>query len=284
MKINEIISDLSNANFTKKDLKSPLYYPGSKRRFVKNYQKEFPQTIDGWYYEPFLGGGSVLFYLAPNKAIVGDLSEELVNFYRVVRDDLFGFLREVANFKNTKEVYYKVRAWDRDENYKKLSDIKRAARFYYLNQTSYAGLLRVNKAGEMNAPYGYRDKEFVPDLRVLVNVSRYLKKNNVKAANKDYKKLLSTTRRGDFVFLDPPIINNNDLNDKYFRFKDYENLSSEVKKLNDKGVKFLLTTENDKNVRNLFLDYNIIDYNDTRNIAYKEGSRTGYKNICVKNY
>lgn len=283
----EIISvyeSIENIKTTDRDLKSPLYYAGGKTNFVKKYREAFPEKIEGKYYEPFLGGGGVFFHLHPKKAIVSDLSDELMNFYKVVKNNLFEMLFQLLRFKNEKDVYYEVRDWDREENYMERSDIERAARFYFLNQTSYAGLMRVNQKGWMNAPFGYRDKEFYADVRVLTAVSSYLNKRNITLRTADYKDALKRVRKGDFVFLDPPLIGDQGLTRRKFTFADYEELAKIVDELNEKGVKFLLVTENSKNIRNLFLNYEITEYDDVRYISYNKDKRTGFKNIYIKNY
>ena len=279
-----VYESIENIKTTNKDLKSPLYYPGGKTSFVKKYREAFPEKIEGRYYEPFLGGGGVLFNLHPKKATVSDLSDELMNFYKVVKDNLLELLFQLLRFKNEKDVYYEVRNWDREENYMDRSDIERAARFYFLNQTSYAGLMRVNRKGQMNAPFGYRDKEFTGDVRVLVAVSEYLNKKNITIKTADYKDTLKKVRKGDFVFLDPPLVGDRGLTKKDFTFSDYEELAKIVDELNEKGAKFLLVTENSKNIRNLFLNYEITEYDDVRYISYNKDKRTGFKNIYVKNY
>lgn len=279
-----IYESIENIKVTNRDLKSPLYYAGGKTSFVKRYREAFPEKIEGRYYEPFLGGGGVLFNLHPKKATVSDLSDELMNFYRVVKENLFELFFELLAFKNEKNAYYEVRNWDRENDYMELSNIERAARFYFLNQTSYAGLMRVNQKGQMNAPFGYRDKEFYADVRVLTAVSSYLNKRNITLRTADYKDALKRVRKGDFVFLDPPLIGDQGLTRRKFTFADYEELAKIVDELNEKGVKFLLVTENSKNIRNLFLNYEITEYDDVRYISYNKDKRTGFKNIFIKNY
>ena len=226
----------------------------------------------------------MFFHLHPKKAIVSDLSDELMNFYKVVKNNLFEMLFQLLRFKNEKDVYYEVRDWDREENYMERSDIERAARFYFLNQTSYAGLMRVNQKGGMNAPFGYRDKEFTGDVRVLTAVSEYLNKRNITIKTADYRDALKRVKKGDFVFLDPPLIGDQGLTRKKFTFSDYEELAKIVEKKKKKGAKFLLVTENSKNIRNLFLNYEITEYDDVRYISYNKDKRTGFKNIYIKNY
>ena len=64
-----------------------LKWVGGKRQLLKDIGKYIPSQYST-YYEPFLGGGAVLFALQPNKAVVNDINEELINVYTVIRDHL----------------------------------------------------------------------------------------------------------------------------------------------------------------------------------------------------
>ena len=57
---------------------------GGKRQLLPEIKKYIPKKFTT-YYEPFMGGGAVLFELQPNKAIVNDVNEELINLYTVIK-------------------------------------------------------------------------------------------------------------------------------------------------------------------------------------------------------
>ena len=67
-------------------LVSPVVkWVGGKRQLLQDISKYIPDTYST-YYEPFVGGGAVLFHLQPRKAIINDINEELMNVYNVIRD------------------------------------------------------------------------------------------------------------------------------------------------------------------------------------------------------
>ena len=135
-----------------RDLKSPIKWAGGKSRFYKRNEGLFKTYYEkgNKYIEPFLGSGACLFGLAPEKAIVGDVNEELVNFYTVVKHNIQELVFELSYYENTPEFYYMIRGWDRDPSYNSLGPIQKAARFYYINRMGYNGLYRVNSSGENN--------------------------------------------------------------------------------------------------------------------------------------
>ncbi|NES66744.1 MAG: DNA adenine methylase, partial [Okeania sp. SIO2D1] len=94
------------------------------------------------YYEPFIGGGALLFELQPTRAVINDLNRELINCYEVVRDSLDDLIVELKKHqeKNSSDYYYDMRNLDRMSEYNSLSAVERAARIIYLNKTCYNGL------------------------------------------------------------------------------------------------------------------------------------------------
>ena len=132
--------------------KMPLCYPfvkwaGGKTQLLQQLYSLAPSEFDR-YFEPFLGGGALYFYLISDKnrrftAYLSDINSELINSYIAVKDNvenLIKFLKrhEIEYKKAPKEYYYKLRNTDKLSNY-----TQRAARFIALNRTCYNGLYRV---------------------------------------------------------------------------------------------------------------------------------------------
>ena len=129
-------------------------WAGGKRQLLSQIIKYVPEVFST-YFEPFLGGGAVLFELQPEKAVVNDISSELINIYQVIKDNAEELIEDLKKHQNNKEYYYELRRQDRDRmKYERFSPVQRASRMIYLNKTCYNGLFRVNKAGEFNTPFG----------------------------------------------------------------------------------------------------------------------------------
>ena len=141
-----------NENITKPCLR----WAGGKTWLIKYLPQIIGNISFENYHEPFLGGASIFLSIRPQKqAFLSDLNEELIKTYIALRDTPHDVIRVLYTYSNDRDSYYKIR------NEQPQDEITRAARFIYLNQTSYNGIYRVNLNGEYNVPYGFRKKEFL---------------------------------------------------------------------------------------------------------------------------
>jgi DNA adenine methylase len=163
-------------------MESFLRWAGGKNWFVKHLHKYLPKNGFNDYHEPFLGGGSIFFSLQTKISYLSDLNEDLTKTYTEIRDNVEDVIKELKRFKNTEDFYYLIR----DER-KKPYATQEAAKFIFLNQTSFNGIFRVNLNGKYNVPYGFRTKDFFqPDN--LRHASSALK--NAKIFASDFTKIL----------------------------------------------------------------------------------------------
>lgn len=186
-------------------IKPMLSWPGSKRDEIDDIKPYVPD-FEGKYIEPFLGSGALFFELKPKRALLSDANSELISFYGAVRDGhrrLHGELTRLeseyaaADEDGKKAMYRHARDI---VNGKVTGDMSEAAAFFIVNKTSYSGLIRRNRRGEYNVPWG-REKMFhAADVTALH--ARALR--DVELLCCDYSDALSRCEPGDFVFLDPP--------------------------------------------------------------------------------
>ena len=152
-----------------------LKWAGGKSQLLESIRAQIPEHYNT-YYEPFLGGGAVLFKLQPGTAYINDANTELMRVYEVIRDDVENLIAVLSTYTNDAEFFYKVRNLDRDkENFSRLSNVERAARIIYLNKTCFNGLYRVNNAGEFNTPFGNYKNPNIVNAPTLRAVSKYLR-------------------------------------------------------------------------------------------------------------
>lgn len=203
------------------------------------------------YHEPFLGGGSIFFALAPaSQAYLSDLNTDLITVYRRVRDNPAGVAEFLGNYENTAECYYTARAA------RPSSDDELAARFIFLNHTSFNGIFRVNLKGEYNVPYGNRKHLNMPGLEWLENASARLQGAQLQA--RSFEISLGDVGEGDLVFLDPPYTvahNNNGFvkyNQHLFSFEDQRLLAKSIGEISDRGASFILTNAAHSSIEELF--------------------------------
>ena len=183
-------------------------WAGGKRQIIDKLKKYVPDEYNT-YYEPFVGGGALLFELAPKNAVINDYNKELINVYNCIKDsNKFEKMCKELNHHETEhseEYYYYIRNLDRDKNkFKRLADYKRAARTIYLNKACFNGLYRVNSNNEFNVPFGKKVKVNTYEGQNLGIVCGYLNYNNVKMMSADFEEAVSDAKEGDFIYFDPP--------------------------------------------------------------------------------
>lgn len=266
-----------------------LKWAGGKRQLLPEIKKHIPDNINT-YYEPFVGAGAVFLDLQPQTAVINDINSELINCYKVIKDNPEKLILELSNFINSEEEFYKVRNWDKEKGYEKRSDIERAARTIYLNKTCFNGLYRVNSKGHFNTPYGkYKNPSFIQEENIY-NLSKYFKSTKIQFLNKDFENVLKEAKKGDFVYLDPPYypINKTSSFTGYsqngFSEKEQIRLKSVLDVLNSKGVFFLLSNSCCDFIKNLYKNYEIIEIFAKRNINSVGNKRDSVKEVLVKNF
>lgn len=264
-------------------LKPVLKWVGGKRQLLGDIAPLVPSN-PSLYVEPFIGGAAVLLHKQPKHARINDFNEELVNVYRVVRDnpdELLNLLREHER-NDSSDYFYEVRGIDRTTAFAELTDAQKAARIIYLNKTCFNGLFRVNSAGQLNAPYGrYKHPNIVnePGIRAL---SAYLK-GDVDIRCGDYADCLVDLPKGAFVYLDPPYmpITATSAFTGYtqggFDFGEQERLRDECVKLRDAGIAFLQSNSDCDEIRDLYKGFTIRTVKAKRAINSR-GDRRGAVN------
>lgn len=257
-------------NLEKQQFSPFLRWAGGKSWFVKHIHNYLPKDGFNSYHEPFLGGGSIFFNLNPKSAYLSDLNEELISTYKEIRDNVEEVINELQHFQNTKDYYYFIRD---DKEFS--NSISKAARFIYLNQTSFNGIYRVNLKAKYNVPYGFRSKDFFqPDNLRLASIA--LQGTNLFTA--DFNDVIANVKEGDLVFLDPPYTvshyNNGFIkyNSKLFCEADQIRLSKFIQNIKELGAYYILTNADHQQV------YEIFKINGDRIEAEKRASLIGGKN------
>lgn len=216
-----------------------LRWAGGKKWLHKHIHLLLPQNGFKNYHEPFLGGGAMFFALQPKKrAFLSDINSDLISTYQALRDGPVEIVKELKKFKNEESFYYDIR----ERKFK--NSARLAAKFIYLNQTSFNGIYRVNLRGEYNVPFGYRTKDFLEEDNLLL-ASNVLK--NAEIFYSDFEGVKRNIKKKDLVFLDPPYTvshNNNGFikyNQKLFSLQDQYRLASLIDTIKSKDAYYILT-------------------------------------------
>ncbi len=242
------------------------------------------------YFEPFVGGGAVLFDIQPKKAIVNDVNLELIATYKVIRDAVDELIEDLSKHKNEKDYFYTLRELDRMPEYKTWPSVKRASRLIYLNKTCYNGLFRVNHQGQFNVPFGnYKNPNIINEI-VLRAVHHYLTTNDVLFHNTDFTEAVVDAKRGDFVYLDPPYDPMSDTADftgyslNRFGRDEQIRLKRLVEDLDQRGCKVLLSNSSTEFIRDLYKDYEIVTVKANRAINSDASKRGKIDEVLIMNY
>jgi DNA adenine methylase len=263
---------------------------GGKRQILDQIKKYVPKTIST-YYEPFIGGGAVLFALQPHKAVVNDINLELINLYEVIKTDVERLIKDLQKHNNEERYFYGIRELDRNVTlYNQLSPVQRASRMIYLNKTCYNGLFRVNKAGEFNTPFGnYRNPNIVNEI-TLRAVSKYFNKADLKFTRLDFEEALKGAKKGAFVYLDPPYDPVSDTASFTGYDKGGFNKAEQIRlkkvcdRLNERGIKFLLSNSATQFIKELYRDYQIEIIQAKRAVNSKADKRGEINEVLVMNF
>ncbi len=266
-----------------------LKWVGGKRQLMPTITELMPKNFTD-YYEPFVGGGAVLFHTQPKNAVINDLNEDLINVYNTIKKNPEELIKDLKTHKNESEYFYDLRILDRTEGFEKLSNIKKASRIIYLNKTCFNGLYRVNNSGEFNSPFGrYKNPNIVNEITIRA-VSKYLNNNKIQIFSKDYEEVLENIEKGSFVYFDPPYhpVSKSSSFTGYiqggFDMYDQTRLRDLCIKLDKKGIKFMLSNSAVPLIEDIYKEFNITYVKANRSINSNGKKRGEVDEVIIRNY
>ncbi|MFH1505995.1 MAG: DNA adenine methylase [archaeon] len=267
-------------------------WAGGKKQLIEQFKPLFPKKFTH-YFEPFVGGGAVAFYVIqkykPKEVFLSDINEELINAYNIIKTDvesLIAKLREHKknHMKNQKEYYYKIR----DINPKDLSKLNNAARFIYLNRTCFNGLYRVNSKGGFNVPIGsYKNPDIVQETK-LKEIAKLLQNVTVKVMS--FEKVVELAKKGDFVYFDPPYyplkkgLSFTTYTKGNFLEKEQKKLANVFRELDKKGCFCMESNSDTEFIKGIYFGYKIHTVEARRLINSKVEGRGKINEVLIKNY
>ena len=268
-------------------------WAGGKRQLIPILSREFPQKY-GTYYEPFLGGGAVLFHLlsqSPNqKCSVSDLNSDIVLAYVTIRDRVDELISSLKNyskkyFENKDSYYYKVREKEPKEQ------IEKTSRLIFLNRTCFNGLYRVNSKGKFNVPLGRYSNPNIVNEENLRAASNILQSKKISIKCRDFSSILDDAKKDDFVYFDPPYqpvsqtANFTSYTNRDFNLEDLKRLADLCNDLDSKGCKVVLSNSNTSEVKDMFdKSWQIKTIEANRAINSDSKKRTGHSELVIKNF
>jgi len=272
------------------EIKPAIKWAGGKRQLLEEIEKRAPYKYNN-YFEPFVGGGAVVFHLQPKQATINDINEQLINLYVTIRENPEELIIKTNKITETvcnEEIYATNREKYNARIRENILDIDTASLFLWLNKYCFNGLYRVNSKGEFNVTYNGRTEPVSIDSKNILNMSRYLQGVNILCG--DFEHSLSGARNGDFIFIDSPYDSINGTSfDTYakdgFSVEGHKRLSETYKRLDNAGCYCMLTNHDTTLIRQLYREYNIEALSVKRSINSDSGGRNGCETeIIVTNY
>ena len=277
-------------------------YRGGKSKELQIILKYLPE-FTGRYIEPFFGGGALYFHLETENAIINDINGKLMKFYEGVRDDYEKLRMELDSVEslyenNRKEfdllkrehpneivadrnesLYYEIRDMFNGKQEKTYSD---ALIYYFINKTSYSGMIRYNAKGEFNVPFGrYRHLN-----TKIITKEHSLLLQKAQLFNTDYSDIFKMLKKDDFVFLDPPYdctfsdYGNNEYKEGFTK-EEHARLADEFRRIPCKALMVIGKTEL---TENLYRDFVVDEYEKVYSVNIRNRFKSSSMHMVVINY
>lgn len=275
-------------------MKTFIRWQGNKSHHINKFIQYIP-PFTGTYIEPFLGSGALLLKLQPRKWIINDLNKDLINIWNHVKNNPQEIIKIFQNFetqfkplsrqdkiKYCREITSKIESMP--------YDINRASMYLLMKFCAFMNNIIINNRfffQGLDLHIISRNKYYFLEQNNydnILQVSHFLNQSNGKIFNKSYETILNKAKQGDFVFLDPPYIENhkyifNYNKDEVLDDSFIQTLYQHVKKLDSKNVKWLMTQANTKQIKDTFKEYTIKTFQ-----VYRMASKSYVNELLIMNY
>ena len=275
-------------------MKPLLRWAGGKRHIAHLLCERFPSSWNsGSYFEPFLGGAALFLAINPNRAIVGDINANLVDFYLAVRDstqEVLACIHKIRSKYNDldeagqQEFFTFLRSEFNDPE----TTYNKPALLFSLNKLCFNGLYRENSKGAFNVPFGKKRRfpEF-SDAHFL-EVSNALAHTQI--MNADFEETVGSASAGDFVYFDPLYIPVNDTSNftSYssvgFGLPDQDRLASLMLSLKERGVNAVLSNSATNVTEGIYSGLRMERILAPRMVSAKASGRGSVEELIIMNF
>lgn len=256
---------------------SPFRYPGGKYYARKFILPIIPDRVR--YGEPFLGGGQIYFGKRPSETSwLNDLDKDLVLAYQAIKERPMDLVRALQDETVSKDRHNFYKSWNPDEPF------QRAVRWYYLNRTSYSGIMT-----DSCCYLGFKEGISIPPSQwgnLIVNASIHLSHGDVYLTSLDFEEAIAQYDLDTFAFIDPPYYKAaRNLYKHEFDTRDHERLARVLYNSRQK-FRFLLTYDDCPEIRHLYKWATISPQTWRYSIKYEgtEDDQAEAKEIFIENY
>lgn len=214
--------------------KPVIKWSGSKRSQSEKIKSYLPNDFNT-YYEPFIGGGSMLYAIQPEKAVCGDICVPLVELWNKIKRNPEQLAEEyrvrwIRLHEEGYQTYYKIR--DTFNKDKKPEDL------LFLSRTCVNGLIRFNSDGDFNNSLHHTRPGIAPDSlkKIILDWSEHIQGADFIA--QEYFETTADAKKGDLIYLDPPYFHTKG---RYYGAIDFDSFLEYLESLNQRGIKYMLS-------------------------------------------
>jgi DNA adenine methylase len=282
-----VACDISKENKAPVEPKPFLKWAGGKSQLLPELVKRIPEDY-AKYFEPFVGGAALFFHLQPQTAYLVDINEDLINTYRVIKEQVDALICDLKQHVYQEDYYYHIRNIDRTEAYQRWTDVQKASRLIYLNKTCYNGLYRVNAKGQFNTPFGsYSNPTILNEANVRA-CSRALRSTKLIVGS--FSAIVKRISSDDFVYFDPPYAplietaNFTGYSQGGFDASMQVKLRDFCDRLDRRGVRFMVSNSSASLILELYRSYKVEFVYASRSINSKGKDRGKIPEVIVTNY
>ncbi len=275
----------------KRGMAPVLKWAGGKTQLIEIIATKVPHMYNN-YYEPFVGGGAVLFTISPQQAFINDINRQLMNLYmqlRVAANSVIEIVNEMDSAPCSRELYYSMRDRYNVKIMEQEFDSECAALMIWINKHCFNGLHRVNKQGFFNVPYNNKVSGKSINEDNIRSISNYLNSANIKMTCLDFEEACDGVSAGDFVYFDSPYVPESatasftNYTVEGFNLADHMRLAALFRRLDAVGAKVMLSNNDVPLVHELYAGYNIQSVDVKRMINSNADRRTG-REVLITNY
>ena len=189
----------------------PIKCQGIKTKLVPMILRNVERNPDGLWIEPFLGSGVVALNAVPKRALLADSNPHIIRFYQAIQDgEIDGATTRAFLEREGKQLsaqgqdyYYQVR--------ERFNSKGNPLDFLFLNRSCFNGVIRFNRRGEFNVPFGHKPQRFAPAYitKIVNQVEKFRATTKLFDWNfvcQDFQSTIRQAAANDFLYCDPPYV------------------------------------------------------------------------------
>jgi len=245
---------------------------GGKRLLRKEILARFPEKEIGRYIEVFGGAGWVLFGKEKQPGqleVFNDLDGDLVNLYRCIKYHRTALQEELEWLLTSREQFYAYREQLKESH--GMTDIQRAARFFYLVKISFGSDRRTFATSSKNIEHALEYMKKVQERLCGVVIEQ-----------KDYAGLIHVYDRRDALFyLDPPYVGTESYYQAPFTAEDHQKLADILKGIHGQ---FILSYNDDPLIHSLYKNFMIEEIARRQTLSGNGKNKDDYAEVIIRNF